>query len=314
MDGLRSKPLVSIIIPAYNAAEYLARAIDSALSQTYNNIEIIVVNDGSADNGETERLALSYGDKIRYFYKENAGCASALNFGIDVMKGDWFSWLSHDDLYMPEKVESLINALEENKLDSDRTVLACDSVLINEKGNEVPCPFKQTRGLLTPQQSFAETLLIKTFNGCGLLISKRVIERNGYFLPEYKHLLDREYWMRLALDECSYFVVREPLVKNRVHGKQITVQQSAVLYDEESRLIEEYISKIGKDKSKDCFLFSLCCFAYKRNHYDHGKRIYKRLKSDGFIGFPERARLVKYIFIGKTKNTLGRLYKKIIRR
>lgn len=314
MDKLHGGPLVSIIIPAYNAANYLALAIDSALSQTYKNIEIIVVNDGSEDEGETERIALSYEDKVRYFYKENGGCASALNFGIDVMRGAWFSWLSHDDLYMPEKIEVLINALEENELDADKTILSCDSQLINQKGEPVICPFRQTRGLLTPQQSFGETLLIKTFNGCGLLIPKTAINKNGYFLHDYKHLLDREYWMRLAMDGCSYFVVQEPLVKSRVHNQQITVQQSAVLYDEEDKLIEEYVRKIGKDETKDCFLFHLCCFAYKRKHYEHGKRIYKRLKSDGFVGLHERAQLYKYILIGKTKNTLGRLYKKIIRR
>ena len=78
-------PLVSIIIPVYNGANYMREAIDSALAQTYRNIEIIVVNDGSNDNGETERIALSYGDKIKYFHKENGGVSSALNLGIQNM-------------------------------------------------------------------------------------------------------------------------------------------------------------------------------------------------------------------------------------
>ena len=94
--GYSDTPMVSIIIPVYNGANYLREAIDSALAQTYSNFEVIVVNDGSNDGGETDRIATSYGEKIRYFRKENGGVASALNMGIKHMKGDYFSWLSHD--------------------------------------------------------------------------------------------------------------------------------------------------------------------------------------------------------------------------
>ena len=80
-------PLVSIVIPVYNGSNYLAEAIDSALAQTYPNIEILVINDGSKDDGATKNLALSYGDKIRYFEKENGEVATALNFGIEKLNG-----------------------------------------------------------------------------------------------------------------------------------------------------------------------------------------------------------------------------------
>ena len=79
-------PLVSIVIPVYNGANYMREAIDSALAQTYKNIEVIVVNDGSTDN--TDEIAKSYGDKIRYFKKENGGVATALNLGIREMRGE----------------------------------------------------------------------------------------------------------------------------------------------------------------------------------------------------------------------------------
>jgi glycosyltransferase involved in cell wall biosynthesis len=82
---MTSNPKVSIVIPVYNGSNYLKEAIDSALGQTSKDVEIIVVNDGSNDGGQTEAIAKSYGDKIRYFYKENGGVASALNLGIKNM-------------------------------------------------------------------------------------------------------------------------------------------------------------------------------------------------------------------------------------
>ena len=108
-------PKVSIVIPVYNGANFLREAIESALAQTYENIEVIVVNDGSTDSGTTEEIARSYGDRLRYYHKENGGVASALNFGIREMRGEYFSWLSHDDVYYPNKVETQIQYLK--KLD-----------------------------------------------------------------------------------------------------------------------------------------------------------------------------------------------------
>src|ERR1700722_19485155 len=118
-----NKPLVSIIIPVFNGTDYLNQAIGSALAQTYQNIEVIVVNDGSTDQGATEKIALSYGNKIFYHEKENGGVATALNFGIAKMKGEYFSWLSHDDLYTPDKIENQI--LEMLQCD-DKTILYSD--------------------------------------------------------------------------------------------------------------------------------------------------------------------------------------------
>ena len=112
---------VSIIIPVYNGSNYVNLAIDSALRQTYKNIEIIVVNDGSKDN--TLKILKQYGDKIKLIDKENGGVSTALNLGIKNMTGDYFSWLSHDDLYYPEKIEREVNYLIENNLVGTKTIL-----------------------------------------------------------------------------------------------------------------------------------------------------------------------------------------------
>ena len=108
---MNQNPKVSIIIPVYNGSDYLKEAIESALAQTYKNTEIIVINDGSKDNGATENIALSFGKKICYFRKSNGGVASALNFGIRKMTGDYFSWLSHDDIYLPKKLQKQVNLI-----------------------------------------------------------------------------------------------------------------------------------------------------------------------------------------------------------
>ena len=128
-------PKVSIIIPVYNGSDYMREAIDSALSQTYDNIEIIVVNDGSKDNGESERIALTYGDKIRYIYKENGGVSTALNEGIRHMSGEYFSWLSHDDVYTPDKIKKSVLAL--SQLSDKTTVIRCDSMHIDKNSEPI---------------------------------------------------------------------------------------------------------------------------------------------------------------------------------
>ena len=135
-------PLVTIVIPVYNGANYLNESISSALEQTYKNIEIIVVNDGSTDDGETEKIALSYGDKIKYLSKPNGGVSSALNLCIENMKGEWLSWLSHDDLYYPTKVEEEVNyvgkLLEKNPdLNLDKVVVRCAAESIDIHGKTI---------------------------------------------------------------------------------------------------------------------------------------------------------------------------------
>ena len=109
--------LVTIIIPVFNGSNYLRDAIDSAINQSYKNTEIIVINDGSDDSNQTKQISISYGYKIRYIEKDNGGVASALNLGIRNMNGEYFSWLSHDDIFEYDKIEKEISfALQKNAL------------------------------------------------------------------------------------------------------------------------------------------------------------------------------------------------------
>ena len=136
------RPLVSIIIPVYNGSDFLEQAIKSALNQTYLNTEIIVVNDGSNDGGKTEEIAKKYctNDKCKYFFKNNGGTASALNYGIRVSSGSYICWLSHDDMFSPDKIECQIRSLNRfanRGKDINRIILYSKTKLIDEKSKEL---------------------------------------------------------------------------------------------------------------------------------------------------------------------------------
>jgi glycosyltransferase involved in cell wall biosynthesis len=109
--SLISRPLVSVLINNYNYARYLGEAIDSALAQTYHPAEVIVVDDGSTD-GSRDIIA-SYGSRIVSIAKQNGGQASAFNAGFAASKGDIICFLDSDDLFLPEKLSSVVKIFED---------------------------------------------------------------------------------------------------------------------------------------------------------------------------------------------------------
>lgn len=209
------KPLVSIVIPVYNGENYLKEAIGSALAQTYAPIEVLVVNDGSMDR--TEGIALSYGNRIRYFAKENGGVSTALNMGITNMRGEYFSWLSHDDLYKPEKIEREIAALSDDPLRiaySDYAVMDKDGVTIATMDIAKRHPDADLTFGLFP-------VLRQVLNGCSLLIHKSHFVRADMFDERLRATQDYDLWFKMFRGvELVY--INEPLVMQREHGAQTT--------------------------------------------------------------------------------------------
>ncbi len=251
-----SAPLVSIVIPVYNGANYMSEAIDSALAQTYENIEIIVVNDGSTDDGETERIALSYGDKIRYFKKENGGCASALNYGIAQMRGEWFSWLSHDDVYMPTKISASIECVSKYDLSPVDTVVYCGTVVIDKNGGEVRRSKPYGNERIDGSEMFRWFMQYDyALDGCALLIPKHILETVGPFSTEYRYILDWKYWVDISLQGFLFFRFYECLSKNRRHPGQVSVQKQNLLQREKMMLGEELLKTLKTDSQKTKMLW-----------------------------------------------------------
>ena len=213
-----SLPLVSIIIPVYNGANYMKDAINSALNQTYQNIEIIVVNDGSTDDGKTDKIAKSYGGKIRYFNKKNGGVSSAINYGVENMKGEFFSWLSHDDMYFPNKVEAEINYLKEHGLLNKKVIAYSDYLLVNRRGHSIT-EILINHNLVEEKPIYA--LMRGILNGNSILIPKSAWDTYGGL--DTKLACTQDYAKWFEMNKTYRFVhVPEILVKSRYHAGQAT--------------------------------------------------------------------------------------------
>ena len=223
------EPLVSIIIPVFNGEKYINQAIDSAINQTYKNIEIIVVNDGSTDN--TEEIVKSYGDKVRYFYKENGGVSSALNLGIKESKGEYISWLSHDDLYKPNKIERQIKELEniENK---NNTILYSLFDIYNERlgmlNKELMEKIRQDLEILNLDEKSYSFNMIKilfssSFNFITFLIPKELFYKISFFDETKKTVQDYLLIVAFFKNNIKFHYIAESLTVSRHHKDQGTI-------------------------------------------------------------------------------------------
>ena len=238
----------------------MREAIDSALAQTYPNIEIIVVNDGSNDNGVTESIALSYGNKIKYISKKNGGVSSALNAGIKVMAGDFFSWLSHDDVYSPDKIMSQIEILR--NLDSDKLLGICGSKQIDSNSNVIASRLKKRNylsnygvGEIVPWAASLHALICQgSFNGCSFIIPKNAFVECGQFDETLRYCQDFLMWIKLFLNGWSLAITPGCHVYSRVHDQQLTVTGKSVFKHDSLKMSSGLIDMLI-DKSNDDYNF-----------------------------------------------------------
>jgi glycosyltransferase involved in cell wall biosynthesis len=221
-----NKPLVTIVIPVYNGNNFLRKAIDSALAQTWDAVEIIVVNDGSTDAGATESIAISYGPKIRYFSQPNGGVASALNAGISNMRGQYFSWLSHDDEYLPHKIETQLRFL--GAQDQKNAIAYSDFELIDADSRSLGT-------CIMPKIGASEFRLWITreslLHGCSLLIPRECFDCCGRFDTNLKTTQDYAMWFAMA-KHYPFLGVPHVLVRARIHEGQGTRQMKGIVRDE----------------------------------------------------------------------------------
>lgn len=196
-------PAISVIIPAYNRANYVTKAIDSVLAQTYTDYEIIVVDDGSTDN--TKDVLQPYMDRINYIYQENRGVSAARNTGIQVASGNWMAFLDSDDIWLPEKLSIQMEYINRVGAKVCFTNVVHVGIRNNtnrskQNGEEV---FKEPFDLIL-QDSFV--LYVQS-----LLIEKKLLQKLGGYDERLKVAEDTRLIYNLAF-ETPFAYIHMPLV------------------------------------------------------------------------------------------------------
>lgn len=209
--------LVSVIIPTYNRADLISESIESSLNQTYRNVEVIVVDDGSKD--KTQEVCTKYRDRIEYYYKQNGGIGSALNYGIKKMNGKWFKWLSSDDVLTLDAVEVLLKYAHE----SEAMIVYADYDIIDNDS-------KFVKKFLEPHfdsyYEYASALWTRFIgNGSSILIHKSCFDKVGLFDETLHSAEDYDWWLRACLiHRYRFFHLPKVVLKYRIHNKQLTAE------------------------------------------------------------------------------------------
>lgn len=226
---------VSAIIPTYNSALYLASAVDSVLAQTLQEIEVVVIDDGSAD--ETESLMRGYGSRVRYFRQRNGGVAVARNRGIRESRGRYVAFLDADDVWVPHKLETQLAALGKNP---DHR--ACYSAFTIADSDLSPLGVNQS---VRKASALEDLLLGGNLVGTpsSVLCERALFDEASGFDPTLSQCADWEMWIRLAV-LTDFLYVNEPLVTYRQHGANMS--RSVPLLERDSlRTLEKGFSMRG---------------------------------------------------------------------
>lgn len=242
-------PKVSVILPVYNAELYLQEAIDSILKQTFTDWELIIVNDGSAD--DTEKIIRSYNDqRIRYYKNEkNIGLIETLNKAIDFCTGEYIARMDADDISHSDRFQMQINFLDKNQ---DCGMCGTYAEIINEKGIKTG----EIINLTTNEYLQINLLFSVPFIHPSMIIRKSALMSHS-FDADYKHAEDYDLWCRISTD---YKIANIPyfLLKYRWHTENISVKNSDYQHEIKSKIIRRQLQNLGlKPNENELFLHTI---------------------------------------------------------
>lgn len=283
------RPLVSVITPCFNGENYLDRYFQSILDQTYPNIELIFVNDGSSD--KTEEIALSYKEKLEkkgikyiYLYQDNAGQAAALNKGLKIFTGKYLTWPDSDDTMTPDCIEKKVEFLENNPT---YEMVRSNGIYLNEvTGQRKRITDKQNR---FNEHIFNDLLVLDTYGCCGCYMITRKIFLSIFPKREIYDSRCGQNWQLLvpcsSYSKCGYidedlYIIH--IIENSHSRKERIVEDEIKRFDDFLNILLHSIeiSKCDIDSSRKA-VFKFCTsnqfyYAVSSNNKNLIKEMFER--------------------------------------
>ena len=249
---MAKRPTVSVIIPTYNRAHLIERAIKSVLNQTYQDFELIIIDDGSTDNtNEVLKKYIESDNRIQYIrHKINKGGSAARNTGIKNSVGKYIAFLDSDDEWLPEKLMEQLNVFKDESYEIGAVYSGFQYIDI--KGNH-----KGRQHIPKSEGYIYDDLLTKNCVGSAstILIKKECLDQVELFDETLPSCQDWDMWIKIA-KYYKFAFVKAPLVKYYIHYNQISNNFKAVVRGEK-RVIDKYFRELKKRPyiySEHCFL------------------------------------------------------------
>jgi len=227
-------PLISVITATYNMGQYLNDAIDSVLSQDYQSLECIVVDDGSDDN--TKNILAQYQEdpRVMVICQDNSGQTVAKNRGISAAHGEFLAFCDADNIWLPDKLSRQIKCYNSNP---EVGVVYGDIELMNEQGDPLPTPsIKRYSGRITGKL-LADNFV--TFNTT--LVPRRIIDKVGGFDESLSMAIDYDLWLRISV-EYEFIHIPAPLARYRVWSGQLS-HRTAERFDNCFKLLNQFLDR-----------------------------------------------------------------------
>ncbi|MBN2466714.1 MAG: glycosyltransferase [Deltaproteobacteria bacterium] len=232
-----SHPRVSVCIPTFNRKEYLRETLESVVSQSYQDFEIVVVDDGSTDG--TEEMLRDLEIPIRYAWQHNAGDAAARNRLIEHARGDYIAFIDSDDLLLPGALEQMV----ETGTHQNHDVIVYGTYLaINERGEVT------RRSKRKLHSGYVTTFLFQDIfiHSCGTLLPARIVKGKAAFDTTLRVCSDYDLWLRLSL-QYPFVALSDPTFKRRRHSKNLSSPSFANQVVELEVLQTFYYEKGGRN-------------------------------------------------------------------